>query len=175
MGGPKLQLEIGGQTFLAHVIRVLRAVGITKIVCVVSDKHTAWVRSHFPGVTTVENKNPRVEMLTSVKIGVDQLNKLKGALVVPVDHPCVTKRTYRALLRMFAEKSHAIVKPTYQGSSGHPVLIPRKLFDHIRRSGIRSTLNELIKISKLEQVLVPCDDPGILKNINTPEDVRGLR
>jgi CTP:molybdopterin cytidylyltransferase MocA len=175
MGRPKLQLEIAGEPFLAHLIHVLREAGVAEIVCVVSEKHASWVRGNFPGVTALQNENPEAGMLTSLKIGVERLKKLKGVLVVHVDHPCVTKSTYRKLMHAFVENGDAIVKPTYQARSGHPVLIPKKLFDHIRRSGTETTLNELISKSKLEQVHVPCDDPGILKNINTPEDVRGLR
>jgi len=147
-------------------------VGIRKIVCVVGQKHTAWARRNFPGVVVLTNRNPDAGMLSSVKIGVERLKDLKGVLVVPVDHPCVARGTYRRLLCAFAEDADAVVKPTYLGQSGHPVLIPRKLFDRIRRADADTMLNELIRKSKLEQVRVPCNDPGILRNVNTPADMR---
>jgi molybdenum cofactor cytidylyltransferase len=172
MGRPKLLLEIGGKSFLAHLIQVLGEVGISEIVCVVGGQFASWARRHFPRVTVVQNRNPAAGMFTSVKIGVKQLMGLKGVLIVPVDHPYVAKSTYRKLVRTFVENPDAIVKPTCRDRSGHPVLIPRKLFDHIRRAGRETTLMELIGKSKLEQLLVPSNDPGILKNMNTPADMR---
>lgn len=172
MGGPKWQLEIAGRSFLDHVLQTLRDAGLSQIVCVVGRQFPARVQRLFPAVAFVTNNQPNKGMLSSVKIGLTQLMALKGVLIVPVDHPLVRKATYIALMEKFIEDPDAVVKPIHQERSGHPILIPQRLFAQIIRSDSQASLNELIRTSNLKQVRLPCDDPGILNNINTVGSLR---
>ncbi|MGZ5543666.1 MAG: nucleotidyltransferase family protein [Limisphaerales bacterium] len=167
MGGPKWQLKIAGRSFLDHVLQTLRDAGLSQIVCVVGRQFPARVQGLFPGVAFVPNNQANAAMLSSVKIGLTQLMDLRGVLIVPVDHPLVRKRTYTALMEKFIEDADSVVKPIHQEQSGHPILIPQRLFAQIMRSDSQESLNELIRTSNLKQVRLPCDDPGILNNINT--------
>ncbi len=174
MGGPKWRLEIGGRSFLAQILQTLGEAEIDRVVCVAGGQFTASVQRLFPGVTVVTNDKPDEGMLSSVKIGLVPLATLEGVLTVHVDHPLVLESTYRALVAKFGDDPGAVVKPVHQGRSGHPILIPQGLFKVIMQSDNRTSLNELIRASDLRQLLLCCDDPGIVNNLNTKLDLAAV-
>ena len=89
-------------------------------------------------------------------------------IVWPVDHPLVHCQSISALLEAAMQNPDCVVKPEYLGRRGHPILIPSKL-DFA--SPAYETLRELIRHSGIGTVIVPVDDPGIIRNINRQEDL----
>jgi CTP:molybdopterin cytidylyltransferase MocA len=168
MGGPKWRAEIAGRTFLDRIVQALREAGVAKVVGVVGAGFAAEVECRFPDLKLVVNDRPSDGMLSSVRLGLAELLPVGGALIVPVDHPLVRSETYAALVARFGREPDTVIKPAFGGRSGHPILVPQILFATIRGTGGGGSLREVIESSGVSQVRLPCDDAGILANINTP-------
>jgi len=133
LGGPKLRQGAGGRTFLERVLATVVAAGCAPVVCVVraADRDWAAAQVESAGGAVVVNPAPERGALSSLRLGLDRLGACTGALVAPVDHPFVAAATCRALVAAFAARTDAVVKPVWEGRSGHPVIIPRELFPRI--------------------------------------------
>ena len=142
------------------------------ILCITNKNNNDWALNNFPQLQTIINPFPENGMLSSVFCGI-KFNEINpdGYLIIPVDLPFVKRETYNLLIKTFLENSDSIVKPQYKKNSGHPIIIPKTLINFITESGINNCLNEIIKKSKINKVIVETEDDGILKNINYPEDL----
>ena len=65
----------------------------------------------------------------------------------------------------------AVVKPSYQNKAGHPVVIPSTMAAIVPDTDIVGGLAKLIADSGLPVAAVAVDDPAVLKNINTMDDL----
>jgi molybdenum cofactor cytidylyltransferase len=112
-------------------------------------------------------------MISSVRIGIRAMQSSTGVFIVPVDHPFVAAETYRTLRKEFFVRPDVIVKPSYRKQSGHPVVIPVKLYNTIISDKQNFPLRRLLKESGIPWIFIDVDDPGVVKNINDETDVPG--
>jgi molybdenum cofactor cytidylyltransferase len=173
-GTAKLRLTIGEETFLHRSVRVLQSAGIEDIVCVVSREEAAWAACEIPDVELLVNRSVTGDMLSSVRLGIGALSVCCGVLMMPVDHPCVAERTVRRLLEAGRRAEESVIKPVYDTHTGHPILLPRAIFRPVLVSDEGDTLRNIIAASQLNVLRVPVDDPGVLRNINTRDDLSSL-
>lgn len=121
-------------------------------------------------VRCVHNPDYATGMGSSIRTGAAAANPAAAVMVWPGDMPFITTETVRALLdtmKSCADPDGAIVRPSYLGEAGHPVLFgaawKAALCSLNPARGARSIIRDYID--------VPVDDPGILKDIDTPEDL----
>ncbi len=171
MGGPKLMVTLGEETFLSAVLRPLAQAGIRSIRCVVRAEEEQWMRKHHPRLPCVVNPDPSEGMISSVRRGVEELADVDGIFLVPVDHPLVQAETYRRLMAAFSAEEPTFCKPTYRSQPGHPILVPWAFVREVLDAPDDATLHSLVQGSGLKKRLVECDDPGVVKNMNTPADL----
>ena len=173
LGGPKLRQGAGGRTFLERVLATVVAAGCAPVVCVVRAADRDWAAAQVEpaGGTVVVNPAPERGALSSLRLGLDRLGACAGALVAPVDHPFVAAATCRALVAAFAARTDAVVKPVWEGRSGHPVIIPRELFPRIPAEDRSGGLAAVIQASGLREIHLGVEDPGVCRNINFPSDL----
>lgn len=172
MEQPKPLLEVGDTTFLERAIRILKEGGCRYVVAVVSDADD-WVQrlADATGAAVVVNDDPASEQIVSLRLGMAALPEDWSAVaVLPVDVPLVAPETVRSLVRAFAQHGAPITLPFHNGVAGHPVLIGRAIADEVlERSwdeGVRSII--MTHAHDLREVKVM--DPGILIDVDTPED-----
>ena len=84
--------------------------------------------------------------------------------------PFVSPNTVRAVIAAY-EKKAAIVSPRYRGKRGHPVVLPSSLRDEIRAADSRGTLHDVIHAHTDMRVDVDIDDPGLVRDVDRPEDL----
>jgi molybdenum cofactor cytidylyltransferase len=173
-GAAKLRLTIGGETFLHRSVRILRTAGVDDIVCVVSQEEAAWAVGEISHAEILVNLSAAGDMLSSVRLGIEALCSCRGVLVLPVDHPCVAERTLTRLLEAGRQDEESVVKPVQGDQTGHPILLPRAMFRAVLASEEGDTLRGIIAASQLNVTYVPVDDPGVLRNINTRDDLSSL-
>lgn len=173
-GVPKALLVHEGQTFLERIAGSLRAVERGRLVVVVGppfgDLVTAHARTLAGEVVIVTNPDPARGMASSIALGFAALPTLPDigeAFLWPVDHPFVRVATLQALAH--ARGGHEVARPVYQGRRGHPPLIARRRWAELAgcdriEGGARAV------IAALDVVDVPVDDPGVVRDIDTPED-----
>ncbi len=93
-------------------------------------------------------------------------------LIWPVDHPFVHSETIHELFSVASANPDCVIKPEYHGKRGHPIIIPSALD---LNDDQHQNLRDLIRYSGIGTVIVPVEDPGILMNINRPEDIQKLQ
>lgn len=172
LGGPKLRMVVGGQSFLAHAVNVLASAGVDPICCVVAAEDALWARQEAMNAAVCVNSDPARGMLSSVAAGLACVPGEAGALIAPVDHPYVRVATVKSLLAAFAGFPDHIVKPVYRGRTGHPIILPDNVCQIVRHASGTTTLREVLVQTGARVRYVDVDDEGVLVNVNTPADIR---
>ncbi len=100
-----------------------------------------------------------------------QFTESEGGFVIALaDMPDIRPGTIKAIANQL-QAGAAIVAPEYQGQRGHPVAFSAKfrpaLIGLTGDEGARS----ILKQHSQEIYLLPCDDAGILADIDTPADL----
>ena len=172
IGIPKLKL-IHKNEFFVNIISInLKSGGINNVVCIIRKDDTNWFKENADCPEYIVNYNPELGMLSSVKLGIEKYLKHDGVLLFPVDHPFVTNDTIKSLISDFKKNTNSVIKPFYKDKSGHPLIIPGTLFKYIVNSDNMKTLNDIIKESGISEIRIDVDDEGILKNVNSIEDLK---
>lgn len=177
----KLLAEIDGVPMLVQVLR--QALASRANYCVVvlghqAERVQACIDQYFPApgerLHCVYNRDFADGMSTALRAGLAALaDNTAGALIHLGDMPGVVAGDMDALLEAF-DKSNgpAIVAPFYQQQRGNPVLWPRKYFARLGQltgdQGARVLLSELHE----EVCVVPTSHAGVLRDIDTPEDLQ---
>ncbi|MDD5542651.1 MAG: nucleotidyltransferase family protein [Acidobacteriia bacterium] len=174
MGEPKALLKIGDHTFLDHIAQSLRASAVDMVYAVLGDHSRKIAASMDKNILCIYNPDYRQGQLSSLKTAIAkiQYENCDGILVWLVDHPLVTPMVASRLVEEFYSSKKRIIMPTHQGKRGHPVLYSREIF-----SALLGTSNDqganTVRLSHLEHTCeVEVDDPGILIDIDTPEDYK---
>lgn len=173
MGVPKLTLPWGDQTIIAKVVSTLMEAGVSEIIVVTGASREAVTRS-ISGFNVNVTFNPDFQnddMLTSLKIGMDQLSdQVEAMMVVLGDQPQVEPGTIQQIILTHRQNPGKIIIPSYRKRRGHPWLIDRKFWTAIRELQEDKTLRNFLNQHQefLEYLVV--NDPSILKDIDTPED-----
>jgi len=87
-----------------------------------------------------------------------------------VDHPLVTAETIKALLASFRAAPLPILIASYQGRRGHPVLFSSQVYGEILAAPLDQGAKVVVRKDPARVREVQLDDPGILADIDTPED-----
>jgi molybdenum cofactor cytidylyltransferase len=170
IGKPKLMLEINNKSFISVIVDRVKSAGIDDMICIVSNETYEWTKKNI-NCNIVINTEPEKGMISSVYYGAVNLNDCEGVMIIPVDHPFVEAGTYLELIEEFKKNKDSIIKPVFDGKSGHPVIVPYDIIKSINKENFSSGLKEVIKKSGRKQIYVEINDKGILKNINTKEDL----
>jgi molybdenum cofactor cytidylyltransferase len=132
------------------------------------------VRKHLElaGYVVIECPDASSGMGHSLAWGVAEAMKafdMQMLIVALADMPSVETRTMNLLLEA-ARKTEDIVAPVFEGKRGNPVVFREKHFEKLSRlSGDRGAS----KFMKNEKVtLIEVDDPGIHRDIDSPEDLK---
>lgn len=170
MGREKILLPFGGGTVLERVLTTLAAAGVAEPVVVLRpDLPEAAEAVRRAGARAVLNPHPEREMLLSIRMGMADLPPDTGAFYVwPADHPAVAVETIRLLAR--AGGPGRVALPVHAGRRGHPALVGAELIPAIAAISPGRGLRDLWRTSSEVLVEVPVDDPGVLLDLNTPED-----
>ena len=174
MGLEKVLLPFRRSTILETILETLTAAGISDVVAVVRpDLPEAANCARRAGALAITNPHPEGEMLVSIRLGLRALAPDFDAVFVwPADHPAVSPATL-GFLASAADPARALL-PTYLSRRGHPALIGRELLPDIALIPPEEGLRHLWR-TRTEAVLeVPVEDPGVIRNIDTPSDYEKL-
>ncbi len=173
-GGRKLLAPVDGEPLLDHTIRALLDGGASEVIVVVGTDARAELERDVNAmndarVRPVENRDPSRGMFSSIQEGVATASG-DALLVMPGDMPFVRAATVRAVIAKYRERE-AIVSPRYRGKRGHPVAMPLAFKDEIRATPTSATLHEVIKKHLDMRVDLEVDDPGVVRDVDTPADL----
>ena len=174
MGAPKALLDAGGTTFLARILDSLRGGGASPLLVVVADLGGPIAAEALRcGGEVVLNPDPAQGPISSLRAALGTLPPDPAAILFcPGDHPLFREATIRALIGEFLRARPPLLVPTFQGRRGHPVLLGRQLFPELLEAELAEGARTVVRRYLHEGLQVPVDDPGILADIDTPDDYR---
>jgi molybdenum cofactor cytidylyltransferase len=182
MGRPKLLLPYGTSTILGSLAAALRAGGASPVVIVAAPGDVElheWARAF--GAVVAINPDPERGMLSSIREGIAALGGAAGlaqrgevVLVAPADLPALRPATVAEVLWRRAAAGAPLAVPLYQGKRGHPLAIAPDLLPEIETLDLAIGLRELLERHASSVLEVPVDDPGAVRDVDTPEDYTEL-
>lgn len=135
MGGPnKLLAQFSGKPLVRHVADILAASKV-RTICAVTGHQAARIEDALRGSSArlVSNPDYPTGLSSSLKAGVRGMRPDTGGVLIMLgDMPGITTDDIDTLVATFVkEKGNAIVRATYGGKRGNPVILPRSLFPAI--------------------------------------------
>lgn len=172
MERPKPLLNVGSMTFLERAVKTLEAAGCRRTYVVVNANEDGTGESaRALGAEVVVNDQPESAPVDSLRLVLRQLpDDTAGVVVLPVDLPLIDEETVTAIVRSFRANPGRLILPFHNGVAGHPVLIGREMFDDVMTRDLEEGLRSLIMESARTLREVRVVDPGILIDIDTPDD-----
>jgi molybdenum cofactor cytidylyltransferase len=119
----------------------------------------------------VPNDQVESEQVDSVRLALRSVpDDTAAVLVLPVDLPLVTEETAAALVNAWRIEPAPLYLPFHNTVAGHPVLLGRELFAEILDTQLEEGIRSLIMAHARDMREVKVTDPGILIDIDTPDD-----
>ena len=170
-----LQQVHTGTTFVGHLIRTARAARLDPILVIAAAAHQelATEVSRWGGRLLL-NEAPDRGQLSSIVVGLDAADAAGATaiMVMPVDVPLLSVATFDAVAAAAEAKAAAIVRATHDGRHGHPVLFKRAVFDELRHADPAIGARAIVRADPARVLDVEVSDPGVIFDIDTPEDYR---
>lgn len=174
MGTSKALLDAGGRSFLAAVVGCLVGGGCDPVVVVVGEgRDDEARRARAAGALVVVNPDPGDGPITSVRLAVRALEgAAAGVAILPVDHPLVRPETVATLVETLLSGTAPLVLPVHDGRRGHPAVFGHTLFSHLLDPGLEAGARSVVHAHLEEAAQVAVDDPGVILDLDTPEEYR---
>lgn len=173
MGRPKLAMRFEGDPILRVVVDKLFRGGCDEV-RVVLGHHAEVLLPLLAGTRAEASFNPTPEggMLSSVKIGLAALPDTADTVVIhPADIPGFLPETLWSLLTAFRSLPADAMVPEHEGRRGHPLLLRRALARAVVAMPEDAKLSDLLRSEGVLVEALNVDDPGVLKDIDRPEDL----
>ena len=175
MGQPKALLDWHGRPLLEHVLATAREGGCSKFFVILGkDADAIRAGASLDGVTVLVNEAPDRGQYTSTQLGMENLDFSTDCCVIwPVDCPLIKAADVTALINRYAETRASLMRifmPTHNGERGHPMLVDigfRQPFMELQQG---ETARKVIEDNHTQVMEVPSDNPGVLVDIDTPEE-----
>jgi molybdenum cofactor cytidylyltransferase len=177
MGGCiKALLPLGDSCFVENIVHCLFRVGTGEVLVVLGSGHEIIEReAHIPDARIVVNGQWRTGQLSSLRAGIRNLSdQSAGVLFTPVDHPLVREKTYGILIDAWMEDRSRIVIPRFRERKGHPAIFPKRVFERVLEGELPNGARDVIYEEWDSVSFIPVDDPGVVWDIDTPDDYTRL-
>ena len=180
MGTAKQLLPFGDRTILETVIENVLAAPIGGLAVVThSAVADAMDLAEDPRFLTVINDDAESQMLDSIRMGIDALQRRgqpqpdSGILVCPGDMPGIDTAALTACIHEFDGHRDAIVVAAYRSKRGHPIVIPMSLTPELPTIA-EGGLAHLLQRHAERIHAVECPTPTVTCDIDTPDDYERL-
>ena len=129
-------------------------------------------RLGFPQTDRIVNPQPERGMFSSIVCAANWPAWRTGISTWAIalgDQPHLRTETLRRLLNFAALHADAVCQPVSGGHVAHPAIVPRPVFDLLKTARANS-LKDFLKLNAGRSVQVEINDPGLLLDLDTPED-----
>lgn len=182
MGRCKQLIEIDGVPMLLGIVQQLIVSRVSGIAIVTRPEIEEALRSHpladrHLQVVFAYNQVSDADMIDSVRIGIQTWRQRSssapsdGLLVCPADHPGIITADFDACIAAFQAEPHRIIIAWRDGRRGHPIIFPASLVAVVQSPACDDGLNALPRDHANLVREVPCRSPGVLTDIDTPDDL----
>lgn len=168
-GSDKLSALLEGEPLIRHAIRAARAAPVEQVIVVARE---GLELGEWPGTPEVKRIAIDSDALSaSLKAGIAAAGEVDGAFVFLGDMPRVPHHVASRLAAALGRTYAAI--PRCEGKSGHPVLLSARSFADLARLTGDAGAGRLLK-ARDDIAHVDCQDPGVLFDVDRPEDLEEL-
>lgn len=108
-------------------------------------------------------------MGASLAAGVRASAEADSWIVALADMPWIAPRTYEAVARALDAHHASIVAPVYRGTRGHPVGFAARHYDAL--AALDGDTGARAMFAREPVTLLDVDDPAILRDVDTPDDL----
>lgn len=183
MGAPKLLLPFRGSTVIGATVSALRDGGVERIVVVTAPGNSD-LEAFAAGQGLELALNPQFErgMLSTLWAGIAAFGGGPAAqtmatplVICPADLPLLRGDTVKRVIAALSQPAGAwLAQPRYGGQSGHPLAIAPALVPEILTLDLEVGLRQLRERHAQHLVILEVDDPGCVRDVDTPEDYAAL-
>jgi len=169
-GGPahKLEQPLGASTVLGCTLGHVIASGCPFLVVTTARLlPLALGQVARRDLLVVSDEDARRGVGHTIAAGVAERPVAAGWLVMPGDMPLITAASIRAVADALTE--HAVAFSQYQGRRGHPVGFSAELYPEL--IALEGDEGARRIVARYPAHAVAVDDPGVLVDIDTPEDL----
>lgn len=173
MGQSKMVLPWGQTTVIGHIVQVLLASGISEIRVVTGSGRDKVEKAllHLPIQTVYNPDYANDDMALSLRTGLSAFGEgIQAALVVLGDQPQIETGTVNTLLETYLTTPRPLIVPSYHHRRGHPWLVARGLWEELIAIKLPTTLRDFLNTHAGQIHYVNLNTPGILKDMDTPDD-----
>lgn len=172
MGRPKALLPFGGETFADRLVGLFGGVCSPVIVVLGAAADRIEAAARRPALF-VRNQLYMRGQTSSMQCGLGAVPpQAAGVLFTLVDHPAVSSAT---VSRLLAPPGGVLLRvPRYRGRNGHPIWFSRGLVREFLALPEDGAARDVVRAHAAETEFVDVDDPGVVADIDGPEDYARL-
>jgi molybdenum cofactor cytidylyltransferase len=141
-GRSKLALRLGEKSILRRVVEAVLASSVNEVVVVLGHGAAELEQElpRDPRLRSVFNPDYATGQSSSLKAGIKAITSsqnvqpetpAQAAVFLLGDQPLISPQAIDAVVRAFRSRQSALVRPSYRGTPGHPVLFSRALFQEL--------------------------------------------
>jgi molybdenum cofactor cytidylyltransferase len=174
-GSPKLLASFRGRPLVAHAVEALRLAGLHPLAVVRLGDAALVEALEAIGCEVLETDRAERGMGASLAAGVEATAEAPGWLVALADMPSIDPATLRAVNAALVSGA-AIALPVLRasGQRGHPVGFAASLRAELLALDGDVGARAVVQRHADAVVEVGVDDPGILADVDTPDDLRDM-
>ena len=179
MGRFKQLLPWNERTVIRAVVENLYTAGAAPILCVTGHRADE-VMAALDGSPAQIVHNPKYatgEMVTSYQAGIAALHNssFSGCLLALADQPHIAIEIIRQVIEQAQTTPDQIVIPSHQMRRGHPIYLPRRLWDELLAFPADASLRDLLNRHSAEIVHVNVDTDAIRRDMDEWGEYERLR
>ena len=119
--------------------------------------------------TTIEYLSDEIGMGESIAFGIQYISSWDGCLICLADMPFVKSETYKAIASRVTATN--IVVPKFNGIVGNPIAFGKTHFQILKELKGDEGARKVLKNYQNLTVEIETNDPGVLYDIDTPNDL----
>ncbi len=171
----KLHAKVEDESVVERVLNLVAQFPFQRIVVVSSpgDEELEKVAVSYP-VDLVCNEKSEQGIGTSVATAVEALEEsdVSGVVFFLGDLPFMKAESVAKIANAFVEsKGTHIVRANFSGQPGHPLVVPRDMFSELKMLDGDQGAGLLVRKYPARLLIVETDDPGTIRDIDTPKDL----
>ena len=171
-GQYKLLAPVNGKPVVIRTLEPVLAAGFDEVDVVIgahADEMQAALKD-FP-VRVIANRDWELGQSTSLSVGMRAIQHSSDRVCLLLgDQPFLKTETLRALLKESDTYPDEIIVPFYKEKRGNPIIVPSRYYERLLElTGGDEGGKKLLKEAGYH--VLPVEDPGILRDIDTIEDL----
>lgn len=172
-GENKLAAEVGGRSLILRALEAVPAEEFERVAVVTQYPEVLELAEGFR-FAPVRNKHPNWGVSHTIRLGLETLEGLDGAMFLVSDQPLLRRESVRALAELWKSRPEKLAALAHHGVRGNPCVFPARFFPELLalqedRGGntvIRRHEEDLVLLEVPEQELADVDTPEALKELN---------